>query len=287
MPISPWIMFDDRGVAHVGAVPNLLPGIKLQLSAADYFDYLIANAGFVAVRKVRSGVLIRLRAAIVSQVALAASIYWLADLGEVRVAANILGSTGWQDEFVGLTGVQIGRRLHTLIAKHSNRTQQSIVRRKVSIAQLPVDHPFRATAKLVSDQSVTFGELNEELLRCVDGRYAWIAVDEDCGQLILSEIGPGWPEKIRIVLAHGVNQPLREQVDSEYGEYCHNAYSSVAAIGELSIEDVDAEIPIPGGHKLRRTYKRAIFPVMRPNKSMRLLCASCEEPSLDLRFATH
>jgi hypothetical protein len=88
-----WLLFDDRGATwpthsiEWQRRPSWVP------HDADLVTGLIRNLGFVGGRRLGDNAAVRLHSPTVSQVALAAAFYWLADHAPRRVLIDLVGES--------------------------------------------------------------------------------------------------------------------------------------------------------------------------------------------------
>ena len=86
-----WLLFDDRGATWPTHSIELQRRPSWAHQDADLVTGLIRRLGFVGGRRVGDNVAVRLHSQTVSQVALAAVFYWLADLDPRRVLIDLVG----------------------------------------------------------------------------------------------------------------------------------------------------------------------------------------------------
>ena len=88
-----WLVFDDRGATWAARSLELKRRLSGFHHDGDLAAYLIRNLGFVACCSIGHNAAIRLRLQLVSEVALAAAFYWLADHDPRRVLIDFAGES--------------------------------------------------------------------------------------------------------------------------------------------------------------------------------------------------
>jgi hypothetical protein len=88
-----WLVFDDRGATWAARSLELKRRLSCFHHDGDLAAYLVRNLGFVAGRSLGRNAAIRLRLQLVSEVALAAAFYWLADHDPRRVLIDFAGES--------------------------------------------------------------------------------------------------------------------------------------------------------------------------------------------------
>ena len=126
-------------------------------------------------------------------------------------------------------------------------------------------------------------DLEPLLHQALKGRYAWVERETNTSPLVLKEIGDGFSDNMKAYLEASVGRPIDEQPDPIYARYCRDAYGTAASTGEPLLEAVDVQLLLPGEGEVRRTYRRLILPFRPTLGRLRLLCASIEDDTVDLR----
>ena len=73
------LLFDDRGELWDAKSRTLAESLQASLSGEDLLSYVVRNLGFIAIADNNGSLRLRLRPAVVSQMALGALLYWLHD----------------------------------------------------------------------------------------------------------------------------------------------------------------------------------------------------------------
>src|SRR5262245_55093895 len=87
-----WLLFDDRGDTWAAHSPELRRRLHCFHHDEDLAAGLVRNLGFVAGRTLGSNAALRLHLELVSDIALAASFYWLSDCSPARVLIDFVGA---------------------------------------------------------------------------------------------------------------------------------------------------------------------------------------------------
>jgi hypothetical protein len=167
------------------------------------------------------------------------------------------------------------------------RPGHTVLRRPRSIDSIPLDSPLQHAlcAWRRHPDLVKPGMMQAMLADELKGRYFWVHASRRKHELIMMEVGSGFPETVRSVLNPGLGYRLEDQPDIAYGRYCAEAYGAVARSQVPSVEDVDAIMRPPKGRSVRRRYTRLILPFRSPDGNSHLLGISFENPAIDLRRA--
>jgi hypothetical protein len=275
-----WLVYDSLGGAWRAAPPF----DQCTLQGPELLDYYLINCGFAAIGMSRNGVLVRLRPATVSDAALASVLFRLADAGHRSVAVELYDNDRWICAIVGSDGAAAASRLADVIACRLTTASQTVLRRPLHLAAMPPDcpllHAIRAWDGIGCRTIPDLGPLLHNALR---GRYAWVERETRLSPLVLTEVGPGFPDSMKAFLEASLGRRIDGQPDPMYARYCREAYGAAADTGRPLLEEVDALLMLPGYGRVRRTYRRLILPFQPSLGRLRLLCASIEDDTVDLR----
>jgi hypothetical protein len=114
----------------------------------------------------------------------------------------------------------------------------------------------------------------------------WVEQDAPGQPLVRSQVGQGFPQHIRSMLSATIGRPVEKTIDTGYGRYAQEIYSTVASSGRPLLEDVDAQIATDGHQQVSRHYRRLILPLAQSNGARSLLCLSVFDTQIDLRRAS-
>ena len=277
-----WLIFDSDGGSSRG-MPRK-PFDHCTLQGQELLDHYLINEGYAAIGMSRSGVVVRLRPATVTDAALASVLFQLADADHRRVAAEFFESGRWNCAIVGSEGAAAVSCLADAVAHRLPPDKQAVLRRPLRLASMPAScpllHAIRAWDGIDSNK---MGDLEPLLHNALNGRYAWVERETRLSPLVLTEIGNGFPDNIKDFLDASLGRRIDEQPDPIYARYCREAYGTAADTEQPLLEEVDALLMLPGHGRVRRTYRRLILPFKPSLGRLRLLCASIEDGSIDLR----
>ena len=277
-----WLIFDSVGGPWRGMPPR--PFDHCTLQGEELLDYYLINGGYAAIGMSRNGVLVRLRPATVSDAALSSVLYRLADAGNHSVAAALFENDRWNWAIIGGEGIAAMSRLVEVVGPRLPFVRQAVLRRPLRLASMPEScpllHAIRAWDGIDSNK---MGDLEPLLHNALNGRYAWVERETRMSPLVLTEIGNGFPDNMKDFLDASLGRRIDEQPDPIYARYCREAYGTAADTEKPLLEEVDALLMLPGHGRVRRTYRRLILPFKPSLGRLRLLCASIEDGSIDLR----
>ena len=275
-----WLLHDSLGQVWRGGSSF----DQCTLQGQDLFDYYLINCGFAAIGMSRTGVLVRLRPATVSDAALASVLFRLADAGHRSIAVELYDNEKWVCAIVGSEGVAAASRLADVIACRLTTASQTVLRRPLHFAAMPPDCPLLQAIRVWERIGCrTIPDLDPLLHKALRGRYAWVERETRLSPLVLTEIGPGFPDSMKAFLEASLGRRIDGQPDPMYARYCREAYGMAADTGRPLLEEVDALLMLPGYGRVRRTYRRLILPFQPSLGRLRLLCASIEDEAVDLR----
>jgi hypothetical protein len=231
-----------------------------------------------------SGAMVRLRPAKVSETALASALYCLADAGSRSIAAELFQNDRWNCSIVGNRGLVAASRLADVIARCLPSERQVVLRRTLEPKSMPATCPLRqAIQAWTSASGNMMPDLEALLHKALKGRYAWVERETNTSPLVLREVGDGFSDNMKAYLEASVGRRIDDQPDPIYARYCRDAYGRAADMGEPLLEAVDVRLMLPEHGQVRRTYRRLILPFRPSLGRLRLLCASIEDGTVDLR----
>lgn len=258
------------------------------MTTQECVDYLIVNEGFGAVCARRGHVRIRFRPFMLTEEAFCGVGFLLFKMPWRRAVASIYLADGWRDEILPWDCIGAVERIKEVVLQHQPRLADKVLRRMRPLHGIPrgsgMDWVFSKWRE--NPQLPQLAGLEDWQLPYADGlgsRYAWIdAFGTNC-DLVMAEVGSGFPEPVRRILRLAVGKPLEAQADGDFGRYCVEAYGKAARTGEPLLEDIDAIITPVDGQPVRRRYSRLILPFRVSPERARLLGISFENPTVNLR----
>jgi hypothetical protein len=254
------------------------------LQGKDLFDYCLVNEGYAAIGLSGSGALVRLRPATVSATALTSILYCVADSGGRPIAAELFEDGRWGCIIVPGRDHAAASRLAEVIARRLPIEKHGILRLALQPGSMPTSCPLVQAIQAWSNMGGnSVPDLEPLLHKALKGRYAWVERETNTSPLVLKEVGDGFTDNMKAYLEASVGRPIDEQPDPIYARYCRDAYGTAANTGEPLLEAVDVRLVLPGEGEVRRTYRRLILPFKPSLGRLRLLCASIEDDTVDLR----
>ena len=255
------------------------------LSAQECVDFLVINCGLAAVQLINGSVHTRFRPSKLAAGAFEGLVFFLHDRRWRRAAASTFVEGKWRFEVLPHDREGAIDRVKAIVTQHRLLMGDAVLREERSLRSIPTGSPMHWALQVWQRQSflAPTRRMQRSLVEETQGRYVWIdAVGDDC-ELIMTEIGSGFPEPVRAALTPGVGGRLRDQPDDAFGRYCAEAYGAVAQCNAPMLEDIDAVMTPPSGRPVRRRYSRLILPFRSSGGRARLLGLSFENLAIDLR----
>jgi hypothetical protein len=262
---------------------RIVTALQGALSEQECIDFLVVNCGFAALRERNGCVDIRFCPLVLTDAAFHALAYDLHGMSWYRAVAFMHIGRQWHHEILPSDCRDAIERIKQLVMEHQLKSDRKVLRKSRPFHTIPkgtaMDWVFQLWRR--GSHTALADGLGHALAEDDDGRYAWI---DTCGdELIMSEVGGGFPAKVRAALTPGVGRRVQDQPDEAFGRYCSEVYGSVARTRLPSLEDVDAIMTLPCGEPVRRLYSRLILPFSTPGGNTRLLGISFENRTIDLR----
>lgn len=275
-----WLI-DDRGNIADSGSPRLRAELSAWGAGSDFLDYCVRNLGFIAVGFADASARVRLRPHVVSPIAFAALMYWLADHRVERILLSRLDQS-WSHEVIGIEARQ---RLLDMMHLAPQSRDRDLLRRPSDIAALGHDHPLLGILRLYGDaRAFASRSTREQVLdRTVGGRYATVlSGDPGLSTILVEEVGPGHAREANYWMQRHVGHRLEDGPDSTYGRWLADSYRTVFRLGAPVLDDVDVMINWPELGRIRYRYQRLLVPVGDGNRRL-VLCATTKAPGIDLR----
>jgi len=277
------LVFDDRGEVWDTNSPGLANGLRASISGDALTSYAIKNLGFVAVNVINESVRVRLRPAVVSQVALGGLFYWLHDQPFHRVMLSFLDGE-WTHELMRSREEAMGRLLGRVKINLDDR-RGDFLHKPRPLHDLPASSPLRAMLYAWSECEGIFDpeRLRPLLQQALSGRYILVQSDASSPTLWVKDVGRGFQQHSTYWLSRTKGLRVEDQPDLAYGKWVSELYRRVAVTREPSLEDVDAVISWPHQPRVSYRYRRLVVPFHADRNSTLLLSATVADPDIDLR----
>jgi len=277
------LVFDDRGEVWDAASPALADGLKASISGDALTNYAIKNLGFAAATVINDSVRIRLRPAVISQVALSGLLYWLHDQPFHRVLLSFLDGD-WTHEMVR-TRQGAAQRLLARVKVNMEDRRDDFLHKARPLHDLPAESPLRAMLYAWSECD---GKFNSERLRPVlqealNGRFFLVESEAGSPTLWVKDVGSGFQKHSTYWLSRTKGLRVEDQPDLAYGKWVSELYRQVAITREPSLEDVDAVISWPHHPRISYRYRRLVVPFSAGASSTLLLSTTVVDPGINLR----
>jgi hypothetical protein len=285
---SEWAVVDGQGRIGHALVARTMCALDGSLSAQECVEFLVVNCGLAAVRLINGCAHVRFRPSKLAAGAFEGLVFFLHDRSWRRAVVSMFIEGRWHPELLPVERDGAIDRVKAIVLQHRLLGGDAVVREERSLRSIPTGSPMHWALQVWQRQGLASPTRNMQrsLVEETQGRYVWIdAVGDDC-ELIMTEIGGGFPDPVRAALTPGVGGRLQDQPDDAFGRYCAEAYGAVAAANAPMLEDIDAIVTPPSGRPVRRRYSRLILPFRSSGGRARLLGLSFENLAIDLRRRT-
>ena len=275
-----WLV-DDRGNIFDSASPQLRSELHAWGAGSEFTDYCICNLGFIAVTRTDRRARVRLRPHVVSPVAFAGLMYWLADQ---RIEAVMLSHLD-QDWTHEVLGGKFRKRLLELMRFGPETRDRDMLRQPTDIAHLNLANPLIALLRLFGDgKSFADRDRRDAILeRTVAGRFVTVAsADLGLQSMVVEEVGPGHAREANYWMGRHVGHRLEDGPDPVYGRWLAESYRMVLQLGAPMLDDVDVVVDWPQIGRTSYRYQRLLIPSNEGNRRI-VLCATLKAPGIDLR----
>ncbi len=289
--VSKWVIVDGEGGDGAAFVQLTMSAFKGAMTRQQCIDYLIVNQGFAAVRQLYGNLHIKFRPYTLTEAAFRRLGYYLYGLPWQRVMATVhIGDMprDWRDEILPWDCMEAIDRIIELVAEQQLRLSEKVLRRPRPIRTMPTGSCMHWAFDVWRHRPYLMPSENLErtLTEGIRGRYAWFDVYNPQQEVIMAEVGAGFPAAVQAALEACVGRRLQNQPENAFGQYCAEAYGEAASSGEPLLEDIDAMVTPPDGKPVRRRYLRLILPFRVSARHTRLLSVSFEDLAIDLRRRT-
>jgi hypothetical protein len=270
-------IFDDQGQIWNAGSYQLRTLLCFPLDEPNLDHLVVKNLGFIGVARKRRNVIVAVRPATVSAIAVAALFYWLCELRPDRICLRIVPE--------GLDGAAIdalfgsldafSRRLEQLIEQHHR--EPFFASTGLAAGGLDSQSPFRRMLACWEDNGKRLtGELAEYEDR-FDHRFILLRPTAAGSQFIIERVGTGLriPDSRWRAASQGTR--LGDIPDRRYARWVADDYASVLQTGRPRLDDISARIFWPRGGRLHCEYRRLILPCVDNNGRPLLLGVSRAE----------
>jgi hypothetical protein len=275
-----WLLFDDRGDTWSAHSPEL----RRRLFCLRYDDdlpiSLVRNLGFVAARSFDSNAAVRLHVDLVSDIALAAAFYWLADRDPERVLIDFVGPPR-PAEVCASAGAAIGRLVALTRDRDLNR---HVAERPCSLDRLRAGSPLRGLLELWVANGGRFDAeaFLEYASRRLLKRFFIVRQEGDEG-LVFDTVGEGLHVPDRSWFKAAIGRPIEEQPDTHYWRWVARIQRAALQSSTPVLSDIDASIYWPSLGRVRRRYRRLLLPCTAPDGTRLLFSANSSESRAALK----
>jgi hypothetical protein len=255
-------------------------------ASRDAEDYAVTNLGWIGLSLRRHQWHLRLRPRVISVKSIVGLHYHLLDHGDRSAAIS------WYDDAVwNLERAESVRATISFVSYLLDRqTERYIDERTPSIRSRPsprvAQHWDRVSGIILPVYS-NLGvkqALRSVLNECFAGR--WSIVDVPVAPLepiVVVERGSGYPPLAPILARQKSGYTLDSLVDRKYFSWIDATYRAAANLDNPLFEDVDAIVEWPRLGEVRTRYWRMVVPLSRSAASCRMVTASGNDCSIDLR----
>jgi hypothetical protein len=289
--VSEWTIVDGEGgdgAAFMQSTVSLYGGA---LTPQQCIDYLVVNLGFAAVRQLHGNLHIKFRPHALTEATFYQLAHALLNSSWQRAMASMhVENTlrDWRDEILPWKRMDAIDRIVQIVREQQLRLSEKVLRRARPLQAIPMGSPMHWAFHVWHHHPhLTRSEnLERVLAAALRGRYAWFDAFGPRREVVMTEVGTGFPAAVQAALEACMGARLQDQPDNPFGQYCAEAYGDAAGSGKPLLEDVDAMVTPPNGKPLRRRYSRLILPFRVSERHTRLLSVSFENLAIDLRRGT-
>ena len=275
------LLFDDVGATWDVQSFDLRERFHAANYCGDLPTDLIRSMGFVGVQDGTKFVRVRVRLQVVSQVALASVLYWLADN---RPKSVVLEFVGEPEDVELLTSPEAA--MARLGAETSfERFLPRFASQPVDPSQLPPSSPLAELVRVWHGGGRTD---HEELVRVATHRLKqrfMIIKALDQGPLVFEALGRGLHIPDPRWLDQAVGRTFEDQPDRSYWAWAEKCHRKALASPRPTVNDIDAEIYWPGTGWVRRIYRRMLLPCVTRGGDRLMFCANSTESNIPSRVA--
>jgi hypothetical protein len=283
------LIITDEGTVWYRGLDALRTHLSSTLPDTQLRRFVIEQIGFIGLDILPPAAKIELNLDAVSEPALAALFYWLADRRPERTVLfdRRTGSTN-APRLLGPWARALPQLARLSLDREADRTK-ALISCELSTNLLGKDHPLSHCLRFWRDSSAR-GTIDDRWERASDilgGRLVAIKAEPVGHGTTIARVGDGLPSFAQIGLRRTIGFRVEDQPDTRYGRTCANTYEGVLTSGEPRLERIDAMVRWPKVGLVRRRYVRLILPFKESRQHTWLLSATAEDASIDLRSGTH
>ena len=228
---------------------------------ADRVSFLVTNLGFIAVRKLNSGLYVRWRPTYTHRATVAAAILLLREHRQQRVVVCSIGRVVSHALFQSTP--QGCDAILSRFATEQCETGGHFVALPRTRASLEPSSALRRIVDelIASELSVEPIALWNTLQRSVGGRFLMLKPDGDHHKLRVSSVGSGYTTISQKWTNEAQGRDFEAQPDRAYAKAASRGFWSATEQGSPVVEDVEASLWIPSRGRIAIRYTRLIVPL--------------------------
>lgn len=275
------LLFDDVGATWDVQSFHLRERFHAANYCGDLPTDLIRSMGFVGVQDGTKFVRVRIRLQVVSQVALASVLYWLADNRPKSVVLEFVGEPEPVELFTSPEAAMARLGAVTSFERFLPRFDSQ----PVDPGQLPPSSPLAELVRVWRGGGRTDPEV---LVRVATHRLKqrfMIIKALDQGPLVFEALGRGLHIPDPRWLDQAVGRTFEDQPDRSYWAWAEKCHRKALASPRPTVNDIDAEIYWPGTGWVRRIYRRMLLPCVTRGGDRLMFCANSTESNIPSRVA--
>ena len=277
------LLIDDQGELWRGESRQLRAAFDSPHSGGEFVEYAVKNLGFVAINMYGSSCQVRLRPGFVGGRAIAGFRNWLQQIPVQRVVLTTFDK-GWRDELI--QPGRIAERLDSLLGATAAPGTDTFLSSPIPVAAFGQASPLGAIIEnwthLVSEyEADTLLRLLRSVFR---DQYVIVKRQPEHDRLIFQEFGDKMYWRYETWRTCAIGAPIEEQPDRGFGRWVAESYREALADGTPRHDKVDAILHCPESGRIRRRYRRLIFPVATASAGELVVGGSFDDLSVDLRI---
>lgn len=277
--------FDEQGEHRDVRLDPRLDDLRKCVPKDRWATYIATNSGFATATITSIGIHIRCRLDRVHELSYYGMIRWLCDRRATRVILHLFDNKHWRTVLCTGTATSVTEQLRSRYRGSTGMRQDKVLHKARPLGTIRASSPLRQILRYWVDTAGRYdpNTFDDVANTALNGRYAVFRNKRDSSILEVQACGAGMPDCAKAWLIASVGRGLHEQPDSDYAEYCANAYLRAVRGAAPLFDDVDAIVAWPGFGSERRRYRRLILPFDDIDGSSYLLSASFTDNSIDLR----
>lgn len=276
------LLFDDEGATWDAQSFDLRERFHSANYCGDLPSDLIRSMGFVGVQDGTNFVRVRVRLQVVSQIALASVLYWLADNRPKSVVLEFVGEPEPVELFTSPEAAMARLGAVTSLERFLPR----FASQAVDPNQLAPSSPLAELMRAWQDSGRTDPQvLVRVATRRLNKRFMIIkALDQ--GPLVFEALGRGLHIPDPRWLDQAVGRRFEDQPDRSYWAWAEKCHRTALDSPRPTVNDIDAEIYWPGSGWVRRIYRRMLLPCVTRGGDRLMFCANSTDSNIVSRVAS-